>query len=249
MIKKRKTKYSEGYEGVTTSGCKFTLIRKESHKECYIVFDNFSDYGEVLTNAKNIARGTIINPFKPSVYGKGYTGVLTNPCKEERSYRIWSGMLRRCYSGEISSRFWEDCSVDEDWLCYKNFREWYDKTSIYSKDTLDKDILIKGNRLYSKDTCCLVPNEINVLLTNRRNFRGEQCIGVQRRGSLYVARCSVRGDFIEIGKAGTEQEAFNIYKEFKESHIKTLAKEYLEKDLITLKVYNALYNYKISIED
>lgn len=44
---------------------------------------------------------------------------------------------------------------------------------------LDKDILVKGNKIYSPETCCFVPQEINNLFTKRKSCRGTLPIGVK----------------------------------------------------------------------
>lgn len=50
-----------------------------------------------------------------------------------------------------------------------------------------------------------------------------------------------------LGYFYSVEEAFNVYKEFKENYIKQVANYY--KDKIPTKLYDALYNYKVEITD
>ena len=89
-------------------------------------------------------------------------------------------MIQRCYSDKLQERFptYRGCSVCDGWLLLSNFKEWYD---IHYRDgmSLDKDILIPGNKVYSPDTCRFVPGYINSLLTNAGAIRGDYPLGVR----------------------------------------------------------------------
>ena len=39
-------------------------------------------------------------------------------------YRVWKGMLKRCYSPELQERqpTYKGCSVSKEWLTFSNFR-------------------------------------------------------------------------------------------------------------------------------
>ena len=50
-----------------------------------------------------------------------------------------------------------------------------------------------------------------------------------------------------LGYYNTPEEAFQAYKQFKENYIKQVADEY--KELIPEKLYNAMYEYEVKIED
>ena len=50
-----------------------------------------------------------------------------------------------------------------------------------------------------------------------------------------------------LGHYNTPEEAFQAYKQFKENYIKQVADEY--KELIPEKLYNAMYEYEVEIED
>ena len=102
------------------------------------------------------------------IYGKGMndlTGQAAQNGKNFKFYAVWSDMLRRCYSEKRLARHptYRNCTVCSEWLLLSNFREWF---NIHYRDglALDKDILVKGNKIYSPDTCRFVPEYINSLL-------------------------------------------------------------------------------------
>ena len=96
--------------------------------------------------------------------------------KDKKSYQCWSNMLKRCYNKNVHNKqpTYKDCSVCNEWLCYANFEKWYDENyyEIEGERTeLDKDILFKGNKVYSPITCIFVPQRINTLFTkSNRKF-------------------------------------------------------------------------------
>ena len=114
---------------------------------------------------------------------------------------------------------------------------------------LDKDILVKGNKIYSSETCCFVPPEINGCFTLRTLNRGELPIGVSknRYGLPYKARCGYNGERVLIGNYKTPEEAFQAYKSVKMEEILRLAEKW--KGKIDDKVYQALLQWKIEITD
>ena len=112
---------------------------------------------------------------------------------------------------------------------------------------LDKDILCKECRIYSSETCALVPKEVNYLLLKADKIRGFLPIGVNISLSNYASRLTKNNKLIHIGSFKTVEEAFQAYKMAKEQHIKEVADKWRGK--ITEKVYNALINYKIEIDD
>ena len=88
-------------------------------------------------------------------------------------------MLSRCYSNKQQKRqsSYKGCTVCSEWLNFKNFSDWYE-SHFYQiegqKMCVDKDILFKGNKIYSPQTCCIVPNEINVLFTKMSKEYGNR---------------------------------------------------------------------------
>ena len=197
-----------------------------------------------------------------SVFGVGYTGNGKYKAVDEhgkitkpRSY--WGNMLKRCYSEKHRAKniTYEECYVNEQWHNFQRFAEWFDNNYYEipgEKMCLDKDILIKGNKEYGPETCCFVPERINQIFIKRQNDRGDCPIGVRKRkNKKYEARCNVyengKAKSIYLGLYDSVEEAFSIYKQFKEQYIKQVAEEY--KNRIPEKLYNALYAYVVEIND
>lgn len=167
------------------------------------------------------------------------------------SYASWKQMLTRCYSEAYKTKTptYKSAIVCEEWKRFSQFKKWFDCNYVEGY-VLDKDILVKGNKLYSPETCCFVPQEINALLIKHDSKRGVYPIGVSKHGKKYCARVNkYKLGNIWIGTFDTTEEAFNAYKEAKENYIKELSKKYYNTGRITEKVYEALLNYKVEITD
>lgn len=158
-------------------------------------------------------------------------------------------MLNRCYSGKYPT--YEDCYVCEEWLNYQNFAEWFYQ-NYYEVDNeimnLDKDILYKGNKVYSPETCVFVPQRINTLFIKSNKIRGDLPIGVTSKNNKFMTRCkNGQNEKIYLGTFNTIEEAFKSYKEYKEKLIEQTANEY--KEFIPYVLYEAMCNYEVEIND
>lgn len=178
--------------------------------------------------------------------------------KHTPEYVMWREMLRRCYSAEFKGRFpcYDDCEVSEDWHDFKNFYSdliemtGYENIGLGRSYNLDKDLLIKGNKIYSKHTCSIVPQEINKLISMRVSKRGKYPIGVHFSPSKgkFVAQVSLDGKKSKhLGYFNNEHSAFLAYKEAKEARIKELAVKY--KQHLSERAYLALINYEVDKDD
>lgn len=165
----------------------------------------------------------------------------------------WDSMINRCYNPQALSKrpSYQECYVCEEWLMFSNFKKWFeDPANGYQEGYhLDKDILTKGNKVYSPDTCCFVPQEINSLFTKHTRKRGKYPIGVTLIRGLYIANVNINSHRIRLGGYHTPEEAFQAYKIAKEQHIKELAEKYFQEGKINKKVYDALMKYEVEITD
>ena len=246
-----------GEKFTTKQGYEIEIIEYICHKNCIIKFND--KRGTTLSNVRfdHIKEGSVSNPYHHSVLGVGYLGIGEYTVKINGvtclCYRVWNDMLRRCYSEKHQNNnlTYIGCTVVEEWKCFQNFAGWYYKN--YNSDTmngweLDKDILIKGNKIYSPETCAFVPAEINGIFTKTNSKRGVYPIGVSlHKEGRFQAKVLKNKKQAYIGIFDTPEEAFQAYKKAKEEYIKEVADKW--KDKIDPRVYKAMYNYKVEITD
>lgn len=227
----------------------------------YIDFHNCTVRFEDGTIRKNVShtsvyRGKIKNLYRPSVAGVGYLGEGAYKAhknnKKTKAVSDWRNMLYRCYDESFKNKFltYKEASVCKEWHNFQNFAKWHEENfneEFMQGWHLDKDILVKGNKIYSPQTCCFVPQEINALLVKADALRSEYPIGVREHKNKFSVRLYLYNKEVHIGLYDTVEEAFQAYKDVKESHIKEIASKY--KDLISIEVYKALINYKVEITD
>ena len=191
------------------------------------------------------------------VYGVGFND-KTRPAKVDgkkvKEYQLWQNMLIRCFSDKYQTRqpTYKGCSVSDNFLHYSFFYDWCQEQIGFGKVDekgrswcLDKDLLFVGNKTYSETTCVFVPHEINLFFTDSGNARGEYPIGVyfdKARGK-FVAQCTVNGKIKNLGRFNTHQEAFTVYKPFKENLCKQLALKWQSE--IDERLFNAMMKWSI----
>lgn len=171
--------------------------------------------------------------------------------KTRKEYVLWNNMLNRCYNAKYheAKPTYIGCSVSEKFKHYSYFYDWCQLQVGFGiiDFHLDKDLLLKHNKIYSEDKCVFIPKDLNMLLIKRQLYRGDLPIGVAKSGNNYSVKCRAYGAVKCIGTFNTYELAFNAYKTFKEAHIKELAEKY--KDNIDPRAYKALMNYEVSIDD
>ena len=212
---------------------------------------------EMVAQLGNIRNGRIRDPYLPSVYGVGVVGTKysseVNRVKT-KEYALWYSMLTRCYYDDYKKKYptYIGCEVSDKFKSYEYFYEWCSKQVGFGNEGwhLDKDLLVKGNKVYSESTSVFIPSEINSLLIKRTASRGNHLIGVSwsKRDKAFISRVHKNKGVSEwLGYFTTETEAYNAYKEAKESFVKEQAEKW--KGKIDDRAYEALMNYQVEIDD
>jgi hypothetical protein len=239
---------------ITNEGYKIEIIECFSYNNCTIKFEN----GLIINKVHfgSIEKGQVKNPYHPNNYGVGYIGigkykpVVDRKCTH--GFNKWCNIIERGYSSllKVKQPAYKDCTVDEHWHNFQNFAQWFEDNWKPHMEgwALDKDILVKGNKIYSPKTCCFVPSEINSIFVKNNINRGDCVIGVSKYKNKYRAFVNTNSTKIRyLGTFETELEAFEAYKTAKELWIKELADKW--EDQIDPKVYKAMYDYKVEITD
>ena len=109
-------------------------------------------------------------------------------------YIMWKNLLTRCYSNKSLNKCptYKDCYVCEDWLYFSKFKAWIEGQDWRGKE-LDKDILSKGNKIYSPEFCVYVSHMTNCFVVEgSQRMAGNWPIGVTycNKKSSFQAQCN-----------------------------------------------------------
>ena len=123
------------------------------------------------TRSAEIRSGLVKDECYPSVHGVGFIGRGKYNSKT-RQYKTWCGMLERCYCTKFLEKHpsYKGCSVDARWHSFEIFAEWYDENYIKGFE-LDKDIKVKGNKVYSPEACMFVSHKDNTVFSSAKIYR------------------------------------------------------------------------------
>lgn len=250
-----------GEERLNNQGCLMKIIEYNKYDNIVIEFQDKYKY-KTHTNYSNYKNGSVKNLYHPDIYGVAMVGAKY-PSKvngiQVKEYNAWFHMIRRCFDKKYNNlhKTYNDVNCCEEWLYYPNFYEWLHSQPNFEqwfegdRWNLDKDILIKGNKIYSPETCCLVPQNVNTLFERKESQRGKYPIGVSKTKTGYCAQCSnpYNKSSKWIGVYNTAEQAFNAYKEYKENLIKQVARNEYNMGNITKQCCEAMMNYEVEITD
>lgn len=252
--------YRDRINAINTNnqGCVMKITKYINANNVEVMFLNDYKYKKNSTWA-NFITGRINNPYYPNVYGIGMGGHKYNKQEHTKEYCSWRDMLyRQTEYFKNNNDTYKLCVVCKEWHIFDNFYEWlidqenYQKWLNGDKWCLDKDILVKNNKIYSPETCCLVLTNVNTLFVKKDKNRGDLPIGVTKNHKRYMALCSnpyTKNNHEYLGTYDTPIEAFIAYKTYKEDLIKKIAKDEYTQGNIIKKVYEVMLNYTIDIND
>ena len=203
---------------------------KTDNSSNYLYRCQFQNYPcEVLARKIHILNGYIFNPMKPSYANVGFQGIGKYSFSlNKKISSIWKNILDRCYRSN-SKRYLsygaKGITVCEEWLNFQNFAAWYEENSEWNVNNynlqLDKDILANinhlENKIYSPETCLLVPAEINGFLAGDNLKSGLK----QNKDNTYYVCIANKGIIYRYG-------SYFIFKEAKEAYAQKKYEFWLE---------------------
>ena len=249
-----------GENNINRFGTNMIIVEYTDSMNIVVEFQDVFKMKKVTTYHK-FKTGNVSNPYDRKVCGVGYIGQgkygSGTKYNKDNCYSVWSRMIVRCYDPYVINRdaglSYKDCTVCEEWHNFQNFAKWYEENYYEipgEKMCLDKDLLVRGNNVYSPDTCVFIPERINILIKKQRCSKIGMLTGVYKSNrNKYAVRCSVsEGEkCISVrkffGEYDTEGEAFLVYKKIKEREFKKIANHY--KTNIPVNAYKSLYSFTV----
>lgn len=158
-------------------------------------------------------------------------GVKGNP-----HYGVWSRMIERCYSKTslLRNPQYTKVSVCEEWRLFSNFEEW-SLTKFVKGWTLDKDMIDLTGNIYSPDTCCYLPQDLNKAILDSFAKRSPFGLGVwykkpslkmtSERSHPFVAEINNK----KLGNFKTALDAHRCWQQAKVGNLVRLATEWFGK--------------------
>ena len=157
-------------------------------------------------------------------------------------YARWVHMLERCFSNKLKTRYptYKDVTCCEEWLTFSNFKSWMEQQDWEGK-SLDKDLLVYQNKVYSPETCVFIDQRLNNFLVKCDKTRGIYPIGVSYNTDPkmvnplkypYRAQISDRGMKVLLGLYLTPEEAHKAWQKAKIKQAQDLAVEQTDERIV-----------------
>lgn len=166
--------------------------------------------------------------------------------------KIYGNMMNRCYNEGVQRRkpYYVGVTVCDEWKNdSETFYDWVNDGHFYEIEgepsvELDHDILVKGNKVYSPETAIFVPKSINSLFggSHKKADNGLPQGIKQLKSGKYKPIIEGYSPAFD-----TVEEAFEVYKRFKEARIIETARQYAKK--IPRKLFDAMVNWEVEITD
>lgn len=228
VVREQQKRERLGEERLNNQGCLMKVIEYNKADDIIVEFQD-KRRTKIKGRYKDFFKGSLKNPYYPTIYNVGMIGtkypakVNGKICKE---YYTWKNMLYRCYSEEYKEKYQThyNASCCEEWLCFENFYEWAHEQSNVKNFlkgnnwVLNRNIIVKDNEIYSPNTCCLIPQNVNRLFM-------EQDLNIE-----------------DLSEAVLQK-----YKEYREKQIKRIAEEEFANGNISEQCYEAMINYEITL--
>ena len=167
-----------------------------------------------------------------------------NARTHQKSYKHWKKMRSRCYNiKELNKKkCYQNTLICDEWQDYEKYKVWYDEHYIDGWQ-IDKDLLSDSEKIYSPQTCCFLPIELNAFLSSftKNSTSNTPCIGVFIRYGRYHARYRTPEKYYNLGTFETLEEAKYAYNSFKKQRFLEHIEKY--KDQLEPRVLDALLKF------
>ena len=189
MTKPTKHIFTDGQTVLNKQGQQAVVKQKEARGYTLTALGGVYEYDFHCTTARDISEGRWKHKTIPTVHSRGYIGFGKYTLSDQNHLAVvWRGMINRCYDSNYHkvTPTYVDCSINPEWFDYQVFCKdaedmiGWDSTDYNGKCFyFDKDIL-SSSQIYSKNTCCFVPQSINIL------FRDKDVVPTgYKRGNIY----------------------------------------------------------------
>lgn len=258
MAKGAKPSVEVGQKYTSKLGEVYEVVEYNSANKGVVI--KFESTGNLMTcSAKEVKNGSVKNTMQKNVFGVACFGV--GPWKAKVNgkflpeYQLWIGLMTRIYHEPTLKDHptYRSASICDEWHNFQNFAAWCQsqvgfltKQANSKSFALDKDLLVPNNKVYSSETCCFLPNHINVALKGRQSEKGEQIpSGVywHKASNSYTASANKNGKQYHLGCFATPEYAKVVFRKFKTEYLQELAEQY--KDQISEAAYLALKNINL----
>lgn len=149
----------------------FIIDRKSDRKDKnrYLYEGHFKGYSRTLyVHLYPLKKGLYANPDKKDEYGFICDKFPIN----KNIYFVWKNIERRCYyvNNANYKRYGAlGVTVSDEFKVYSNFEKWFiENGGLNTKYDVDKDCisyLLNIPKKYSRETCLLIPEDINTFLS------------------------------------------------------------------------------------
>lgn len=148
--------------------------------------------------------------------------------KSTKCYIAWCGMIRRCYDAKSLEKYptYSNVRVCETWFDFQVFAKWWYDNSVIGWH-FDKDLLSEpSNKIYSANTCCFLPKELNAAITIKTNKKSGLPHGVKKNNNYFHGSYTDKNGKFILKSFKTKEEAFKFSMDGKKEKIYNLAEIY-----------------------
>ena len=215
--------YRQGEKYQNKKGLQFTIIKMVEGTPKYRYLIRFDKTGsEKIVDRKQIKTGAIADDFDPHIYGVAYKGDIKCVSKlEKKAFSNWSAMISRCYNEadvNYNSYGGNGVTVDERWLCFKNFYEdlpqiegFEEEAYLLGKINLDKEYRSMENKTYSPIQCGFIS-----VTANRKKQPTKQKKIVASKGNTVIEFTNLNEFCSEHGlRSGSVKKALENHSVYK----------------------------------